>query len=126
PLLSLCAKLAEHTEGGAAPIRPDAESAPRAQVQELVADWSLADPNPSQYSVVLERVAQSTRLFLLSDDCTLDCEPERIVQISLETGMVGVDVLGGVEAMLQRRRLRRLVDLLEHAPEGSEAVGVIW
>ena len=122
PLLRMFSKLALHAERGAAPLRPEAEAALREHVQELVADWHLADPNPERYTAVLERAAHDTPLFLVADESTHACEPERLVQTALEVGSVGVTVYEATDAMIERHGVAALFDLLDQAPADRAAV----
>jgi len=125
PLMRLFSKLAEHAEGGALGARREADSALREQVQELVTGWTLKDPNPSDYSAALERMVKRSEAYRGTDE-THTCEPERIVQMTLETGTVGPESLAAVDALIQQEQLGLVVSLLESAPAGSEAVVTLW
>ena len=57
----LLSKLAAHAEKGGERVRGQADTALRENVEELIADWRLADPNPDQYTTVLDAMARSTR-----------------------------------------------------------------
>ena len=67
-LVRLLTKLASHAEQGAAPaLRAGAESELREHVQRLIGDWTLDDPNPDNYRVVLDHMAKAAPLFASTD-----------------------------------------------------------
>ena len=114
-LLNLLHKLAHHAEGGPVNIRAEAEGALRTNVARLIGDWKLEDPNPEQYTAVLEGMVRDA-----PEDLTAEsqggCEPEIVLKMALELDCVGPSVYAAVEAMLNRRELVRVATLLDAAP----------
>ena len=51
----------------AAELREGAESELRDHVQRLISDWTLDDPNPGNYRVVLDHMAKAPPLFTRPD-----------------------------------------------------------
>ena len=126
-LVRLLTKLASHAEQGAAPeLRAGAESELRDHVQRLIGDWTLEDPNPGNYRVVLDHMAKAAPLFATSDPSTNGPEPERIIQMSLELDSLGEPVTRAVDAMIRRGELLRLFTLVGNAPERSRAALAMW
>jgi hypothetical protein len=126
-LVRLLTKLASHAEQGAAPaLRAGAESELREHVQRLIGDWTLDDPNPGNYRVVLDHMAKTAPLFATSDPSTNGPEPERIIQMSLELDSLGEPVTRAVDAMIRRGELLRLFTLVSNAPERSRAASAMW
>jgi hypothetical protein len=126
-LVRLLTKLASHAELGAAPeLRAGAESELRDHVQRLIGDWTLEDPNPGNYRVVLDHMAKAAPLFATNDPSTSGPEPERLIQMSLELDSLGEPVSRAVEAMIRRGELLRLFTLIGNAPEGSRAAAAMW
>ena len=126
-LVRLLSKLATHAEQGAAPaLRAEAESELREHVQRLIGDWTLDDPNPDSYRVVLDHIAKAAPLFAASDPSTNGPEPERIIQMSLELDSLGEPVTRAVDGMLRRGELLRLLTLVSTAPERSRAAASLW
>jgi hypothetical protein len=123
-LLNLLHKLAHHAEAGPVEIRAEAEGALRNNVAKLIGDWELEDPNPTRYTAVLEGMVRSA-----PDEPTEEnqggCEPEIILKMALELGCVGPSVYAAAEALLNRRELVRVANLLEAAPQ-TEATEAIW
>ena len=123
-LLNLLHKLAHHAQGGPVNIRAEAEGALRNNVARLIGDWKLEDPNPEQYTAVLEGMVRDA-----PEDLTADsqggCEPEIIVRMALELDCVGPSVYAAAEAMLNRRELVRVARLLDAAPR-TEATEALW
>ena len=123
-LLNLLHKLAQHAQDGATNIRAEAEGALRNNVARLIDDWKLEDPNPEQYTAVLDgMVRNATDEF--TDDSQSGCEPEIIVRMALELDCVGPSVYAATEALLNRRELVRVARLLEAAPK-TEATAALW
>src|SRR5439155_1698808 len=76
-------------EGGSEQARPQADAALREQVQRLLRDWTLADPNPEAYSAALQRMSRAPPLFVSSPAAESPAEPERVVAMALEVETVG-------------------------------------
>jgi hypothetical protein len=126
-LVRLLTKLATHAEQGVAPeIRAGAESELREHVERLIGNWTLDDPNPDNYRVVLDHMAKAAPLFASSDPSTNGPEPERIIQMALELDSLGEPVTRAIEAMVRRGDLLRLFTVVGNAPEHSRAAAAIW
>jgi hypothetical protein len=126
-LVRLLTKLASHAEQGAAPaLRAGAETELREHVQRLIANWTLDDPNPDNYRVVLDHMSKAAPLFASTDPSANGPEPERIIQMSLELDSLGEPVTRAVDTMVQRRDLLRLVTLVSNAPDKSRAAAAMW
>ncbi len=123
-LLNLLHKLAHHAQAGSAETRVEAEGALRHNVARLIGDWKLDDPNPEQYTAVLEGMVRNA-----PDDATeysqSECEPEIILKMALELDCVGPSVYAATESMLNRRELVRVARLLQSAPQ-TESSEAIW
>ncbi|HJU67073.1 MAG TPA: hypothetical protein VJ650_02420 [Gemmatimonadaceae bacterium] len=126
-LVRLLTKLATHAEQGAAPqLRAGAESELRDHVQRLIGNWTLDDPNPDNYRVVLDHMAKAAPIFATTEPSTNVAEPERIIQMSLELDSLGEPVMRAVDAMVRRGELLRLFTLVSNAPERSRAAAAMW
>lgn len=116
-MLRLLSKFAAHAEGGAAPARAQADGALRDQVQQLVGEWSLDDPNPEGYRRALEAMARANPLFATSEHA-YPPEPVRMVQMSLEADAVGEALWRAVDSWSAQQDFGGLLDLLDQAAEG--------
>jgi hypothetical protein len=126
-LVRLLTKLATHAEQGAAPqLRAGAESELREHVERLIGNWTLDDPNPGNYRVVLDHMAKAAPLFATNEVSANGPEPERIIQMSLELDSLGEPVTRAMEAMTRRGELLRLLTLVSNAPERSRAASALW
>lgn len=124
-LLRLFAKLAAHAERGEATVREEAETALREQMRQLVAGWALPDPTPGQYAVVLDRMAPDASLFVAAVDSTHACEPLRIVQMSIEAGVIGRETNEAVDAMVKGGQMGTLCSVLSQADADNETAKAI-
>lgn len=126
-LVRLLTKLATHAEqGAAAEIRAGAESELRDHVQRLIGDWTLDDPNPGNYRVVLDHMAKAASVFATSEPSSHGPEAERIIQMSLELDSLGEPVTRAIDTMVRRGDLLRLFTLVSNAPERSRAAAAMW
>jgi RNase H-fold protein (predicted Holliday junction resolvase) len=124
-LVRLFAKLAKHTSDADATRSVLADRSLRDQVRRLIADWSLDDPNPDSYSLLLQEISHQAPVGENRSGISMVCEPERIVKIGLETGTLGHRVTHAVTTMLERRQHAELFDILDHAPPDSPTEA-IW
>jgi hypothetical protein len=107
----------------------EAESVLRSNVAQLIANWELADPNPTAYTAMLEgMVRQAPERAVESGSLETDspsCEPESVLQIALEIGCIGPRVHAAVDRMLGDGRFGQVASLLEDAPT-RELVDGLW
>ena len=115
-LVRMLSKLAVHADDGAPLARPTADSALRDQVQKLVSGWNLEDPNPDNYRLALEKMSRMAPSF--RGDDSFPAEPERLLAMGIEIGVLGEPVWRSVDQMTARPDLGPLLDLLDAAPDG--------
>ncbi len=120
-MLRMLNKLSQHAERGPASRRPVADSALREQVAELVRGWELSDPNPDGYALALQRMASAAPTLVAADEAAYSPEADRIVQMAIETGSVGVPLDRAVDTFIAGGRVNDLIALLERAREENPA-----
>jgi hypothetical protein len=124
-LLRLLHKFAHHAERTTGPAKVEAESVLRKNVAQLIANWELDDPNPAEYTAVLEgmvRQAPPQRALEPETDC---CEAETVLQIALETGCTGPRVFAAVDRLIFEGNFSRIAALLANAPPTATG-DVLW
>ena len=122
PLLRMLSKLAQHAEHGTPEVRAQADEALREQVRDLLNGWTLDDPNPTQYGAALHRMsAAGTAASVPRPLMSQPAEPLRVVQIAVETGVLGFAAWRAVERLVSERQVGQLVDMLAASPEASRA-----
>jgi hypothetical protein len=124
-MLRLLHKFAHHAEESAGESRTEADTVLRENVAQLIRNWELADPNPSEYTIVLEGMARQTPKPRVPEPDTSSCEAELVLQIALETGCTGPRVLAAVDRLATDGNYGRLAALLAEAP-GSGGVDALW
>jgi hypothetical protein len=124
-LLRLLHKFAHHAEQAEGPARAEAESVLRQNVAQLVANWALEDPNPTEYTMVLDAMARKSPEQPAPEPRSGDCEPELVLQMALETGATGPRVIAAIDAMIAARRVPRITALLLDAPL-PEVADPLW
>ncbi len=122
-LLRMFNKLAVHAEQNTGGMGVEAESALRDNVQRLIGNWGLADPNPDQYTAALENMSRTAPSAEGSDEGAA-LEAERVVQMSLETGAVGDMVWQAVDQLVSEGRTAELLDLVDSAPDERSASAI--
>src|SRR5438034_1383506 len=124
-LVRLLSKLAVHAEVGAAPVRPQADAALREQVQQLLAGWTLSDPNPGAYGAALQRMAQAAPAGAPPRTDHHLTEPDRLVAMALEIGTMGPRLPAAVDRVVAEGRLAQLLDALEGGVADTAAAATV-
>jgi hypothetical protein len=127
-LLRLLHKFAHHAEQGSERSRAEAESMLRRNVAQLITDWNLEDPNPSEYTAVLDgMVRQAPDDAGVMEEDRLDCEPALMLQIALETDCGGPRVYAALDTLVGAHRITEAVDVLRDAPPASASTAnALW
>jgi hypothetical protein len=120
-LLRLLHKFAHHAEHGPQRGRAEAESMLRRNVAQLITEWDLEDPNPSNYTAVLDGMTRQSPQDAAAAEGGLDCDPEAVIQIALECDCGGPRVYAALDALVEQQRLSAAVELLARAPAGAVA-----
>jgi hypothetical protein len=124
-LLRLLHKFAHHAERTTGTGRAEAESVLRKNVAQLIANWDLDDPNPSEYTAVLEGMVRQAPPERAFEADTESCEPELVLQIALETGSAGPRVFAAADRLVREGRFGRMAALLAEAPN-PESADALW
>lgn len=111
-LLRLLRKFALLAPADAAVGAADGTGALRDLARSLVADWSLANPNPEPHTVLLERIA--VRETADADATDHAAQAERVFQMAVEVGVGGARLHDVVELLADAGRFGLLLDGLAH------------
>jgi len=123
-LIRMLTKLSAFVEQGPPQMQERADTELREQVQQLVRDWSLEDPNPEEYTSALQQMAQQQNP-TVPQRGTHAPEPLRIVQMAIEVGAVGVPFWRAIDEMVRSNQLGPLLDTLRNAAD-SPVVTAVW
>ena len=118
-LVRMLTKLSAHAEAGHDTAKPAADHALREQVQSLLSEWELKDPNPDDYRRMLEYLATAPANREGRSNAADDLRALRLVQMSLEVGTSGPLVDRAISTCLHDGGGQPLVALLEKAPAES-------
>lgn len=125
-LTRLVSKMALQAESGSDAVRNQADAALREIVEELMAGWELEDPNPGQYTMVLDAMASSNPIFRGTGEhgAEDDGEPERrgagrVMVMAMEIDATGPIVERAVSELVSRGHLVWALEKLEEAPSGN-------
>ena len=125
-LLRLLSKFAHHAEQGPERIRAEAESMLRRNVAQLITEWNLEDPNPGEYTAVLNGMVRQAPNHVMEED-RLDCEPALMLQIALETDCDGPRVYAALDTLVGAHRITEAVDVLrDPPPAGAATANALW
>jgi hypothetical protein len=121
-LTRLLAKLSSQAQAGTDRVRPQADSALRDNVEELIKDWDLKDPNPEDYTLVLDSMARSAPIFLRDPETEKDAltGAHRVVQMSLEVDTWGATVATAVADLIEAGEITYLLRMADEAEAGSQ------
>jgi hypothetical protein len=127
-LMLMLGKLAQHAESDEGDLAAAADAALRENVERLVSEWDLEDPNPEAYSSALQHMVRHTRGPVLPSPAGSvdDLDPEQLVRIGLEVGEIGPRVRVGAERLLADGRTRVLTKLLDGAQRAGIPTKAIW
>ena len=120
-LIQLLEKLASHSEHGDDVARPRADDAFRRRIRELVARWGVTPEDPPadpDYVAALARLPHGA-LDLTDPARVYAAEPDRIVQLSVELGIVETPTLRAADRLVLEGRVATLLDLLDAAGDDS-------
>ena len=124
-LVRMLNKLAIHAESGPMTLRVGAEHALRDNVKRLIEGWNLGDPNPDAYRFALDAMSQhSTAPFKLSGDGEI--EPERIIEMSLELGVMGPPTERALDMLAAAGRLGEIVAMLDAGAGDEKIRTALW
>jgi hypothetical protein len=120
-LIRMLTKLAAHAERGSDFARPRADTELREQIDRLLEDWRLDDPNPEAYGRVLEHLAGSrTDTSSSRSPAAAEPEPLRLLQMSLEAGAFGPLTDRAIDQAIAAGQLTALLELIGSPPEGGK------
>jgi len=119
-LSRLLVKLSSHAESGTRRIRSQADAAFRENVEELIRGWELQDPNPDDYTLILDSMARAAPVFDPGED-----EDEgslsgahRLIHMGLELNAWGPTVVKAVSDLIEAGEVGFLIDLADSARGG--------
>ncbi len=124
-LVRMFSKLAKHAGDADTTRRTLADHSLREQVVRLIREWSLDDPNPESYRLVLEEISRRGPAEVVPSPFSLECEPDRIVKMGLEVGVLGTRVERAVMTMVETHQVTALLDLVDGAPDPAVA-SQVW
>jgi hypothetical protein len=115
-LLRLLRKMGTIAPGAPQETQIAADSALRSNVNRLLADWRLDDPNPEAYTAALDTMATTST----GEGARVEaCDPLVILQAAIETGASGPRTQKATQDALEGGRFDELIALLQGAPAAA-------
>lgn len=116
----LLTKLSSHASAGGGQRRAVADSVLREHVEDLLSGWDLADPNPGEYTHLLDALSRAAPVFHLpeGEDDGLTAA-DRILNMALELDAWGPMVLRAVDELLEEGRVGEVLRRIEASPADS-------
>lgn len=119
-LIRLLKKLALHSRMASGSAAEQAQTALLDNVEELITNWNLEDPNPDRYTMVLDAMANAAPA-LRGESRGEDVSGAlRVLQMGLEVDAFGPTVETALNDLYDRREIPALLDLLEDAEHDNE------
>ena len=123
----LLTKLASHAGDGRGSMGAEAETAFRAHIETLMADWSLDDPNPDAYTLSLDAMARAAPLLATHEASEgALAGAERLVSMAIEVDAWGPIVERAVGELIKPGGTAHLVTLLRRAPPDNDVAERAW
>lgn len=122
PVSAAMLRLLQKLARGASRSRPTARAmdvALRRVTRRLLRDWTLDDPNPEHYSMVLGEIAQAGTASA-RDRHRDSCEPERIIEMSLDARVVTTSTEAALGRLVMREGVAATLDRLMNLPPSPE------
>jgi hypothetical protein len=117
-LVRLFTKLAVHADSGSTTAKPLADSALRDQVHSLLADWNLADPNPTEYRIMLQQMSKAAAPMpqALAPSNEPMFEPLHVLQMALELDENSPGLWRALDALVAADQVAGVIELLGQMP----------
>jgi hypothetical protein len=126
-LVRLLTKLADHADAGTQRVQPLADSALRAQVARLLSDWDLPNPNPDDYSQVLQRIARRpVAVDAVAPALRSAADHLRLLEIALEIDADGPILWQAVNELVKEGHLAPAVALVRPAVAAGGLAARVW
>jgi hypothetical protein len=123
-LLRLLSKLARHAEEGGDYAKGLADWALRENVRHLIAGWDddVPEPGSAAYWETLGELVRRRGSVTQPAAPAHPVEPERVVQMALEMGLLSIAVREAVDTLIEKGRVGVLLDLVDRALEVNDVV----
>lgn len=121
PLLRLFAKLAANAQSDSGPVSAAADTALRDVITQIVDNWELEDPNPTEYRDILRELSVNQRVIAIQEAEEPWTDAIRLIDIALETDAVGPSVWRAVNDLIRMSRLDDLLETLEQTRRSAAA-----
>jgi hypothetical protein len=121
-LTRLLSKLSNHASQGTARVRDQADTALRDNVEELIKDWDLTDPNPDEYTMILDSMAKAAPVFHVEEDEEEGGDltgAHRVFQMALEVDSWGPTVVKAVSDLTDAGEVAYLLEMADEAGDDS-------
>lgn len=118
-LLQLLGKLAEYSEQGAPEVRDRADFAFRHQVRQLIEGWDALDgnnPAPPGHQRTMDHLGLAGQSPLRGHSSTYECEPERVLMMSLEVGVASASTHNAAAHLISQGKTARLREFFARTP----------
>jgi hypothetical protein len=125
-MIRLLTKLSSFAEEGPQLLQIQADHALREQVQRLIENWSLDDPNPDSYTRALVSMAGRGSPFAATTQTHYLPEPMRVIQMALEVDSTGLSFWRAVENVLESNGVSELVRALADTAPDNVTATLLW
>ena len=125
-MVRLLSKMSAFAEQSPQRMRVQADTSLREQVQRLMQDWTLDNPNPDAYTRALETLSSRPTAPDASRTTRHAPEPLRIVQMALELDAVGLPFWRAVDEVMRSQGVAPLIEALDLAGDTNLAAAGLW
>ncbi|MFO7769454.1 MAG: hypothetical protein R6W82_10945 [bacterium] len=125
-LMRLITKLGMHGEDAPGAPGEEGPGALSELVRRLGSGWDAEDPNPGDYRAALTGLSRKSSVLAREPVWVDRADPERVLQMSLELDEAEAPTRAAARQMVDSDRIGALLDILDGAPEGVDAVERVW
>lgn len=122
-MVRLLSKMSVHARQGEKRVRSQADTALRDNVEDLLDDWELENPNPDDYTQMLDGMARAAPILQDPEEAGDEGEGHpgafRIVEMALEVDGWGPTVRSAVSELVGDGKVSRLLELVARVDDDS-------
>ena len=113
----MLSKMAVHAGRGSAAMKKEADTALRQNVESLMEGWELTDPNPEEYTSVLDAMSKAAPILSAPETEKALTGSQRILQMAVEVDVLGPTVSKALFDLVEEGEIALLLELAERASD---------
>lgn len=125
-MLRLLGKMSSLAAGSNGTQRVAADRSMRAVVRRMIEEWTLENPNPTDYDAALQRIAEEPPVVTMRGGETVEIDPARILKMSLEVRDITTSTVRSIHALTLQGKPGQAIDILSESPFADPKLDGLW